>query len=82
MFGIARRITSARCSRGTLSDAPCQRATAQMTGKPISMPRVRNASGGKFCTPIFMIGQLMPQTSVRMISRVQSLRVSVFIAER
>ena len=58
------------------------RAAAHRTGMEPAMHSVRNAIGGKFCTAIFMMGQLIPQHSVKRTSKTQSLRESDVMPEQ
>ena len=48
----------------------CTTNTKAKMGVPSHMHRVRKVRGGKPVTPIFMIGQLMPQTKVSKIKTV------------
>ena len=56
--------SSHHCERGMLSGTFMSRRASHNTGKPVSIDKLRNVSGGKPVTPIFMTGQLMPQTTV------------------
>jgi hypothetical protein len=57
-------------------------AAGRMAGNPPSMHSLRNVTGGKSRTPIFMIGQLMPRHSLRKIKKIRSLRDREAMPER
>ena len=57
--------SSRQWARGTANGTFSATSTKASTGKPIDEEIARNVNAGKSCTPIFMIGQLMPQTMVR-----------------
>ena len=65
--------SSHQCARGMRSGTFINTSARPSTGKPINIDRLRNVSGGKPVTPNFMMGQLMPHTSVSVMS-VQSWR--------
>ncbi|MDB5763654.1 MAG: hypothetical protein JWQ21_2649 [Herminiimonas sp.] len=57
-------------------------AAGRMADNPPGMHSLRNVTGGKFRTPIFMIGQLMPRHSLRRIKKIRSLRDGEAMPER
>jgi hypothetical protein len=67
-------VPSSPC--GIFREMPCERTASQRMGMEPSMHSERKAMGGKNCTPIFMMGQFMPQHTVRRTSNSQSLRES------
>ena len=71
-----------QCSRPTQKGTRRHTNTNASTGSPSHIDRLRNVSGGKPVTPIFMIGQLKPQTSVISTSRISCFRVTAYMGGR
>ena len=71
------RSSSLQCSRGIANGTLSSLMPKASTGSPSQIEIARNDSGGKPVTPSFMIGQLMPQISVRAVSSASCSRESV-----
>ncbi|EWS60193.1 hypothetical protein Y695_04586 [Hydrogenophaga sp. T4] len=66
--------SSRQCTRSMRNGTLRHTRNKPSTGRPSHMQMLRKLSGGKPVTPIFMIGQLRPQTRVSRTSRMSCWR--------
>ena len=77
MLVMAKMKSSRQSAIGILNDTFLKYSTKPKKGKPSHMLKLRNDKGGNSLTPSLSMGQLKPQTKVKMISKVICCRLMV-----
>ncbi len=79
MLNTDKTSNSRQCARGMRNGTFMANSAKPNTGVPSHRHSVRNVRGGKPVTPIFMMGQLMPQTKVSKTKMVHCVEESLCI---